>query len=357
LDQQDSGRTLAALLTVLLLCAKASALTIGPEFDRTITSDANAAAIETTITAAIAFYEASFADPVTVHFRFYEMDHGLGENSPLRGTFSYSAYRAALVAHQTSADDATALAHLPDTTDNPVNGNPNVVVALPLARALGLTSVAGFPDDDVIRLNTSICNLPGEEIDPKKYSLFAVVCHEMDEGLGIDSALDNLSNGTAAPTRAVAPGDLFRYDQTGARSFNTSLSTTAYFSLDGTTDLARFNQDEMGDYNDWYSPGGQGPQVQDAIGTKGTAPVPITELRVLDVIGYAPSPVVWVQYGLSAIGSGTYAQPYNTLVLGISTVPAGGKVMIKYPGSTPEKLTITKPMMIRSCGGSAIIGR
>jgi hypothetical protein len=131
-------------------------------------------------------------------------------------------------------------------------------------------------------------NLSPASTDPSKWSLFATVCHEIDEVLGMSSALNNLANGAPPPTGAIAPPDLFRYDGSGARSFNTLSNTAAYFSLDGTTDLVRFNQYAGGDYQDWYSwPfGAATPRVQDAFATHGANPVPNVELTMLDVIGY-----------------------------------------------------------------------
>ena len=71
-----------------------------------------------------------------------------------------------------------------------------------------------------------------------------------------------------------------------------------YFSLDGTTDLAQFNQGPP-----WRLRrlvrifGGQTPQVQDAFSPPGGTPVLGVELRALDAVGFtlvqsAPSPVI-----------------------------------------------------------------
>src|SRR5205085_5684936 len=81
--------------------------------------------------------------------------------------FTYSDYRAALVSHGTSADDAMALAHLPNGANNPVNGNQKVNLKLPLARALGFTAVppAGQPDG-TISLKLLAMNLSAANTDP-----------------------------------------------------------------------------------------------------------------------------------------------------------------------------------------------
>lgn len=89
--------------------------------------------------------------------------------------------------------------------------------------------------------------------------------------------------------------DLFRYDSGGQRTYTTN-GDNAYFSLDDTTLLARFNQDPTGDYSDWWSPGDQRwsppgtptvAQVQDAFGaTGGFQELGTNELTALDIIGY-----------------------------------------------------------------------
>lgn len=266
---------------------RSSGLTIIPTFDSTITSDPRSAEIQATINAAIMTYKANFSDTVTVAIVFKKMSGGLGMTSTYRMPFMYSAYRTALISHATSADDATATASLPNVSNNPVNSNPNVFVPTPLARALGFTAdpPAGQPDG-TISLNTSVMNITAADTDPAKYSLFTEASHEIDEALGLGSILNGANNGDASPNNPVYPLDLFRYTQAGARSFTTSISAAAYFSLDGTVDLAQFNQNAAGDFSDWYSPGSQTPQVQDAFSTPGSHPVLGVELRALDAIGY-----------------------------------------------------------------------
>jgi hypothetical protein len=266
-----------------------SGLTIIPTFDSSITSDPNAATIEATINAAISVYRESFSDPITVTITYMEESSGLGNSEWSYNTYSYSAYRAALVSHATTADDTNAVAHLPVASANPVNGSANVDVNIVLARALGLPNSGPTPGqtDSTVLLNTSIMNLSTTSTDPSKFSMFSTVCHETDEAIGFGSALNGLANGAAAPTGPVQPEDLFRYDGSGNRSFNTTLSSTAYFSLDGVTDLAEFNQYDGGDFGDWYSYDVTvTPQVQDAFLLNGVNPVPGVELRGLDVIGF-----------------------------------------------------------------------
>lgn len=121
-----------------------SGLTIIPTFDSTITSDPNAAKIEATINAAISVYRSYFSDQITAQFTFAEMPGGLGYNQSSQIYINYSSYLSALASHATTSDDATALAHLPSGANNPVNGNVQVALKLPLARALGFV---GAPSD------------------------------------------------------------------------------------------------------------------------------------------------------------------------------------------------------------------
>ena len=119
--------------------------------------------------------------------------------------------------------------------------------------------------------------------------LQVVIEHEIDEVLGLGSSLASVPLGT------IFPEDLFRYDVMGNRSFTTNSSATAFFSIDTTTDLAQFdNQNDGGDFGDWQSsplPGGVGPKVQDAFATVGANPSLGVELIALDVIGYNLAPV------------------------------------------------------------------
>ncbi len=262
-------------------------LTILPVWDGTITSDPQATTIENTIRAAIAVYQSDFSDPMTVSITFEEMSGGLGESSWSYNTYSYSACREALVAAATTPDDSTALAHLPVQTDNPVNNNANVNVKTAQAWALGLNSGTSGENVGTVLLQTGIMNLSDAQTDPGKYSLFSTACHEIDEVLATGSALDEVYRGENTATGPVFPEDLFRYDPLGNRSYTTNITATSYFSLDGTNDLAQFNQVGSGDFGDWYSYyGGVVPQVQDAFAPPGASPNLGVELRVLDVLGY-----------------------------------------------------------------------
>ena len=270
-------------------------LMILPVFDTTITSDPNAATIESTINSAIAVYTNDFSDPITISITFQEMGSGLGQSSWNYYDVSYSAYLTALTSAATTPDDSTALAYLPVQAGNPVNNDQTLYIKPAPAWALGLIAGTNSENMGTVYLNTSIMNLSAAQTDPGKYSLFSVACHEIDEVLGTGSALDMVYQNADTPTGPIFPEDLFRYGTPGNRSYTTSINATSYFSLDGTNDLAQFNQVSLGDFGDWYSYyGGETPLVQNAFATPGTSPVPGVELRVLDVLGYhlvTPQPI------------------------------------------------------------------
>jgi hypothetical protein len=298
--------------------AASTHLTIVPTFDSTITSDPNAAAIESTINAAINIYQTYFSDPITVKLDFKEMTSGLGQSSTYIESVSYTSYLNALKSHATTANDNSAIASLPVQTDNPVDGNASIIVTTADGRALGLSSNAPTYDS-TIGLNTSICNLSRSSISGSKYDLMAVAMHEMDEAMAYGTALNGSSNGGPIPTGAVWGLDLYRYASAGTRSFNTTLGSTAYFSIDGgTTNLAGFNQTAGGDFSDYDS---AKVRVQNAFGTPGTTPDVLTELVGLDVLGYTEvqaAPIVTRQPNSVTTTAGTTVS-FTAQAVGVPT--------------------------------------
>jgi hypothetical protein len=317
---------LAGVIAVVLLGRGAPAyadpgLNIIPTFDSSITGNANHAAIEGTINSAIAYYESTFttktAAPISVTILFQDMGGGLGQSTTGYYISTYTDYLAALtLASSGDSTDKTALAGLPPGPFNPVNGGATMIFSSANGRALGLNT-PGFVNgsyDSLIGLNTSITDVNGGP-----YSLFAVTQHEIDEALGFRS--DAGGAGGNGPFSNPAPEDLFRYDSSGNRSFTSNSSARAFFSLDGTTLLAQFdNQNDGGDFGDWQSnplPGGAPVRVQDAFATPGSTPTLANdggvEVVALDAIGYnlagqaaAPEPATLTLLGIGLAGIAGY---------------------------------------------------
>ena len=272
------------MFLLINFAGSAQGLVIQATFDASITGDPDAATIESTINAVIAVYEAKFSDPITVTIKFQETTNGLGQSSWWYYEIPYREYYTNLLADAKSADDAIALAHLPDSANNPVTGTSTILVKTANLRAIGITGMeSGLENgvDGIIGLNTAIMNLSRPPASPSKYDLMTVAEHEIDEILGLASALPDVTT--------PLPEDLFRYRSSGNRSFTAS-GDRALFSIDGTTFLARFNQNSSGDYGDWWTAGAHTPQVQDAFLTAGATPDLGVELTALDVIGYDLSP-------------------------------------------------------------------
>jgi hypothetical protein len=287
-------------------------LTITPTFDSSIASDPNAAIIESTIAVAILTYEQLFTNPIDVAITFQE-GGGLGGSSFNLYDISYSAFSTALYnnAHTTmNPTQLAAVAANPISLFNPVTGTNDILMKCANIDALFGAGSSGCASAGTITLNTSL-TMPGSPSSASLYSLLTVTEHEIDEILGLGSTLGLGLSGdtcgfsqTSGPcTNVPSPEDLFRYANNGTRGFTTATTTNAYFSIDGTTDLAQFNNTNNGaDFGDWKS--GVTPQVQDAIGTPGATPtLGPAEIAALTAIGYdVPEPGTFAVFAVGMAG-------------------------------------------------------
>ena len=258
----------------------ARGLVIVPSWDSSIANDTNAPLIEGTINTAIQFYEARFSDPITVKITFEEMTNGLSHSTWWYWSIPYSQYLTNLQNDATTTNDLIALS-LISTPTNPLTGVSTIRVKTANLHSIGITGMnSGLAGgaDGIISLHTTSMNLSRSSIAPHKYDLMVCAEHEIDEVLGLGSAL-------AAGGLHSYPEDLFRYGSSGNRNFTTN-GDDAYFSIDGTNLLSRFNQNAGLDYGDWWTAGPHPAQVQDAEIKAGTIIDLGVELTALDVIGY-----------------------------------------------------------------------
>lgn len=274
--------------------AYADGLTINAVYDSSVTP-AEQAVIQSTI----GFYESTFSNPITVGITFtaFQPTNNLIGQSQWPGYTPtlYSQFQAALAAASSGdATDTTALANLPATTPTS-DGTVYVKPADAAALGLGPSLAAG----NIVRLYMDATPTGG--CDPTVYycyNLASVAEHEIDEVLGL---------GSGAGFGLTLPEDMFRYNAGGQLSFyangGSGNTGNAYFSLDGTTDLAQFdNQNDGGDFGDWQSqPLPNVAQVQDAwltpcaYGPAADCTGPTltrdsTEVKALDAIGYNLQP-------------------------------------------------------------------
>jgi hypothetical protein len=314
------GVRLRALVLALAALAAAPAwansFTIVPTFDSSITGlQGNLRNnVESAINSAIAVYEADFTNSMTIDITFSAGNSGqVGSNTTDLNPVSYATFISTLWTQQTNVGNLAPLANLSETaTTDPVMGNSTIWVKNANLDALGLSGLIVTPSDPAGTINF---NLSAMSIDGGSDNLKTVAEHEIDEVLGLGSSLDlYLQYPGQNYYQTISPEDLFRYasyNGTVARSYTVG-STNAYFSLDGKTDLAQFNNPAAaacgsngacGDYGDWASGTGK-VRVQDAFATGGASPALGVELTALEAIGYdaapAPEPSTWA---LIVIGS------------------------------------------------------
>jgi len=295
-------------------------------FDSSISGNAtDGPAMMNAINAAIQIFETDYADDFTVNITFMvDTNVGLAQSGVAFSTVEYSRYRAALQSRATSAADALALSHLPNTLTDPVIGGTQMIISTPLANMLGLSM--DDPNGTVIRFNTNLLYFTRPNPNGNNCDMQSATEHEMDEVLGGGGAGCNL-----LAFSQIGTLDLFRYATNGAnstlaRSWTTTNGDNAYFSVDGTNLWARFNTIIGADLGDfwgfnqdpdtllplYWSPRGTTPhaEVQDAFATasyfsypdnfidypttnyyyENTSPdLGTNELTMLDVIGWTLS--------------------------------------------------------------------
>jgi hypothetical protein len=305
-----------AVSALLLAAGQSHALVITPFFDPSITSDPNAAQIETTINNAIHFYNV-FSNPVDVKIVYALAPVGLGENSSTlyggfqpSGGIAYSDYVAGLqadaAAHPENHVLQTALANLG-------HGNQLDILA-PSAnlRALGLDTPGAFGTDQVfgdgdydaiVWLDPSAGLNFGDTPVSGLFETTQVIQHETDEVLGVGGSGTLLGSGLEDSLMGVE--DIYRYSGFHTPSYTDATAASAYFSIDGgATDIMDFNQNGQGDYADWAKTAceGAGDHVQDWAGCPFPLDAPVRlnlsspEVIALQAIGYnlaAPEPSAW----------------------------------------------------------------
>lgn len=238
--------------------------------------------------AAVQYFEHTITNNVTVTISLDYAALGPGavasNGFSLQGFYSYATVRQALASHSTSGDDATALANLPLV--DPGNATNGYVLTNAQARALGLSTVTGSPDD-AITLNSSL----NFSFDPNNrnaagtYDAIGAIQHEVSEGV-----LGRFQNLNADGNRSNAVLDLFRFTAAGTNTRTYGTSADGWFSIDGVHNLERYNNLSVqnSDLADWY-PTIRGDSFGN--GSTGTAGlVTATDLRVLDVIGWNRAP-------------------------------------------------------------------
>lgn len=223
----------------------AQALTLKPIYDTSITSQANAAIIESAFNAVAKQFDNAFANPATVNIvvswgsaGYQALPSGdIGASvTNLSGPYTFAAVSSPL---------AKSGFHLPTTDPTHLNA---FEVPYSETKAFGWVSPTRAAVDGYVGFS-NVVNYdfaPVGGITAGTYDFAAVAAHEIEEVLGRTTGLNTSHPGWATPF------DLFRYAAPGASSFSTS--NAAYFSVDGgKTNLGGFNVAGGGDRNDWAS--------------------------------------------------------------------------------------------------------
>lgn len=335
-----AAQRIPLLLAAALLvgAAPAQALVIDPTFDSSITSSANAAAIETAINSALAFYSV-FTNPVTARIDFQLAPSGsyfLGASLSTYYLASYASYTTALQTNATSYSNSVELSgyrHL-----GTGNNAQQILATSADYRALnanlpGILTTAGNYGgtfDGIVYLNAADLSGFGHG---GTFSAIPTIQHETNEVLGIGGSGSVLNTmeplGLTAPPiyngqSAIGPLDLYRYSAPGTASLSTDPYIVSYFSINGgASSIIGFNQCAQGDYGDWVSNGNScgtsvgatPPQVQLAF-TGPNSPATMTlaapEVTALQAIGYdlavsvpEPAPAALFAAGLIALAIAT----------------------------------------------------
>jgi FG-GAP-like repeat len=295
----DASGTVSANSGVMAAATSASSgLIIKATFDSSITSRANAAAIEATINRAILIYESLFADAITIQIRFRYSTTTPGGAPLSPGTvaeseyvvypISWNTYISALKADAKTSNDNLANASLPATALS-----ANIIPSSAGGRAVKLNTppamfangnvASGGPYDGIVTLNPTAPYQFTRPTSSSNLDAQRAFEHEIDEVIGLGSRLGHSGSN-------LRPQDLFSWSSAGVR--NLTSSGTRYFSINrGTSNIVNFNQNSTGDFGDWLSTAcpQAHPYVQNAFGctgqssdVAGTSPEGVN----LDVIGY-----------------------------------------------------------------------
>jgi sugar lactone lactonase YvrE len=271
-------------------------------FKINVTYNANVpAAAQTAFNSLISTYESVFTSNITVNVDVNFGNTGLGESETQQQGVSYTAWRTAMsnnaTANPGNSYSVAGAASLP--ASDPI-GNGSILLTTANARALGFT--ANTSVDTTLTFSNAITFEYNGVAASGQADFLDVAAHELDEGLGIGSALTGLANNAAIPSGDYSAEDYFRYSASGVRAITTSPNAVVYFSYNGgSTNVAQFNQaysaegDSDLDRNDWVYGNNGCPSttvyVQDAIACLGQS-VAIgsgPEIVVLNTLGYDSS--------------------------------------------------------------------
>ena len=237
------------------------------------------------VAAACAFFDATFAAPVTINIAVgYGEIAGTDMDGTAIGVSQDAAYFPATYAQ---LRNALIEQNAPGASTLPANDPTRLSLLMPNAEAKALGFVAA--DDPAIDGWIGISSIqsfsldPNDRASPGKYDLIGTIEHEISEVMGRTSAVD--SPGTYMAL------DLFRYAALGTRQLGDGGSS--YFSVDGgRTSLNVFNNvtsgDPNGDLGDW-APSAAADSFREAAAPGSAITVTKNDITEMASIGWTTS--------------------------------------------------------------------
>lgn len=313
------GLSAAALVT-----GPAHALLILPTFDSSLTTQSNAAALESAIDTAVATIDGLYSNPGTVQVLFDYNGAVLGQSQDGENFVTMSQYVSQLTtdsaAHPSNTVLSTALANI--SKGNGATATYVLGTTAFLRVGLGFTGPGVTPCynaggtyvggcgqtyDAVITIGGVSTATGGAGQNSQAVS---VVEHEVDEvlgGGGTGTTIGQSQSALAAelpspanqqPQFIVGPTDLYRYHSTSSTcagvtstpSYSTSTGEIACYSIDGgTSALVQMNEAGNGsDYGDFATTSPNIPYIQDAYypGTTNDYSALSPEFTMMESLGY-----------------------------------------------------------------------
>lgn len=280
-------------LSSSLLSLSASALTFDVSYDSS--TSAAPAGFVTSFQDAIAFYENTYSNPITI-----SLNVGWGEiaGKPLNVNAGGESLHTGISEDYASVSAALAKVNPQYTLPGANQVLSTVGMSTAEAAALGFSTGSVRPGGSVGFSSSLSWNFNSDAPVANEYSFISIAEHEISEVMGRTSLISKPCTIFCAHQSVL---DLFRYTAAGTLD---STGTSAYFSIDGgKTKINSFNGNaSVGDLGDWAR---VSPDAYNYSSISGIAlPISAGDLTELTALGYTLSTPVPLPNALVLLASG-----------------------------------------------------